>query len=76
MTALCRLLGLNKEPKITMTKAFLEDLADAYNCEVTPWARKYFHVEEIKTIELDRKVIKVNGESIPWDIFTYHFLLR
>ena len=76
MTALCRLLGLNKELKITMTKDFLEDLANAYNCEITPWARKYFHVEEIKTIELGRKGIKVNGGSIPWDIFTYHFLLR
>ena len=75
MTDLCKLLGLKKEPKITMTKAFLEELAHAHNCEITPWKREYFPIEDIKTIELDRKVIKINGKVIDWDIFMYHYLL-
>lgn len=75
MKALYRLLGLNKELEIKVTKAFLEELAHAYNCEITPWKREYFPIEDIKTIELDRKVIKVNGKAIDWDIFTYHLLL-
>lgn len=76
MKALYRLLGLNKGPKIKVTKAFLEELAHIYNCEITPWEREYFPIEDIKTIELDRKVIKVNGDSIHWNTFIYHFLLR
>lgn len=76
MTTLCRLLGLNKEPKIKVTKAFLEELAHTYNCEIAPWERESFYVEDIKTIELDRKAIKVNGKAIDWDTFIYHFLLR
>lgn len=76
MKALYRLLRPNEGSKIKVTKTFLEDLANAYNCEITPWKRRYFHVEDIKTIELDRKVIKVNGDSIHWDTFIYHFLLR
>ena len=76
MTALCRLLGLNKELEIKATKAFLEELAHTYNCEITPWEREYFPIEDIKTIELDRKVIKVNGKAIDWDTFMYYYLLR
>ena len=75
MKALYRLLGLNKELEIKVTKAFLEELAHIYNCEITPWKREYFPIEDIKTIELDRKVIKVNGKAIDWDTFIYHFLL-
>lgn len=36
MKTLYRLLGLNKELEIKVTKAFLEELAHAYNCEITP----------------------------------------
>lgn len=76
MKALYRLLESNKEPKIKVTKAFLEELAHTYNCEITPWERVSFYAEDIKTIELDRKAIKVNGKAIDWDTFIYHFLLR
>ncbi len=76
MKTLYRLLGSNKGPKIKVTKAFLDELAHTYNCKITPWKREYFYVEDIKTIELDRNVIKVNGKAIDWDTFTYHFLLR
>lgn len=67
---------LNKEPKIKVTKAFLEEVTHIYNCEITPWERKYFSIEDIKTIELDRKAIKVNDKAIDWDTFVYHYLLR
>lgn len=76
MKVLYRLLGSNKGPKIKVTKAFLEELAHTYNCEFTPWEREYFPIEDIKTIELDRKVIKVNGKAIDWDTFMYYYLLR
>lgn len=66
----------NKEPEIKVTKAFLEEVTHIYNCEIAPWKRKYFRIEDIKTIELDKKAIKVNGKTIDWDTFTYHYLLR
>ena len=59
MKALCRLLRSNEGPKIKVTKSFLEELANAYNCETTPWEREYFPVEDIKTIELDKKLSKL-----------------